>query len=133
MTTSVEILRGSALEADWLKPDLYGSNASVAFPTIFTLELADVLKLSTIPPPNAVKVLDYIYVPQPTVLSAPQSGTPQTIAIPEDFIPFIKYGVLADLFSKSGEAYDPARAVICQQLFELGIEIGRIYVAGIDI
>jgi hypothetical protein len=130
----VEILRGSILEADWLKRDLRGSNAAVAIPQIFSMEIAaEKIYLSMLPPPNAVRGLEYIYVPRPTTLELPANNTDQEIDLPEDFIPFIKFGVMADLFSKSGEAHDPVRAAICQDLFELGVELGRYYVGGTNV
>lgn len=126
---TVEILRGSMLEGDLFVADLLGANAAVDTPTIFTQEVADVLKLSMIPPPNAVKGMDYIYVPQPTTLATPSDST-ATVPIPEDFAPFLKFGLLADLFNKSGETHDPMRAAICQDLFDLGIEVARTWVSG---
>ncbi len=53
-----------------------------------------------------------------------------TFSIPDDLTPFVKYGALADLFGKSGETYDPFREQICQQLYELGIDVARAWVSG---
>jgi hypothetical protein len=124
---SIEILRGSELEADWFKRDLQGANAAVSIPNLFTMEVADVLKVALLPPPSEVKILDYVYTPYPVTHSAPTTSiSGSSVEVPDDFTPFVKYGVLADLFGKTGEAHDPQRSQICQQLFELGIEVARM-------
>ena len=124
---SIEVLKGSNLEADWSKGDLFGANAAVSIPNIYTLEVSDVLKIALLPPPNAARRLDYIYTPYPTTLSAPTTSIDGgTVELPDDFTPFLKYGILADMFGKTGEAHDPAREQLCNQLYELGIELARM-------
>ena len=42
------------------------------------------------------------------------------------FYPYIKYGVMADMLSKEGEAQDVNRAKYCQGRYEEGVELAKI-------
>ena len=45
--------------------------------------------------------------------------------LPDPFLTYLKYLVLAQCFGKEGEMRDPARARYCEQRYELGVQIGR--------
>ncbi len=47
--------------------------------------------------------------------------------LPNNLIPYIKFGVEADIFSNDGPFNDPVRAAYCKQRWEEGIMIGRNY------
>jgi len=126
--TTYEVREGSALEADMIIADLRGANAAVDLPKVYTQEFGAVLTIDMLPPPNAVRAIDYIYSPQPTLLPDPPNGA--TLQCPDDFTPFVKFGVLADLFNKSGEAHDPERAALCQSIYELGVKVAQGWVYG---
>lgn len=49
-----------------------------------------------------------------------------TFTVPDEFVPAIKYGVLADLFSKVGPASNPALAAACESLFQAGVAMGQL-------
>lgn len=116
-TNIVPIPRGSRAEAENTITDL---GTAVDVPDLYTHDDADVLQLTMLPPPDSVRTIDYIIVPQATTLPATPDGT--TLDIPDDLTPFVKYGVLADLFSQNGETHDPFRAQLCQALFDLGVQ-----------
>ncbi len=120
------ILRGSLEEETAYVGNLYGSAAAVDVPSIYTLDVSGVLQMSFFPPPNSSRVIDLTYVAQPTSLPTVPNGT--LIEIPDDFTPYIKYGALADLFNKSGEVYDPFRAQICEQMYQLGIDVAKTWI-----
>ena len=61
------------------------------------------------------------YVPKQTLTL----GTCEPLLVPETFMPFIKYGILADMLGKQGEANDPQRAQYCEQRFRDGIELAK--------
>ena len=126
--TVSSILPGSELEQDLFQTDTYGSNAAIDVPQTYTLDVSGVLQLNMLPPPNASRTIDYVYVPQPTTLPTTPDGT--LIECPTDFTPYIKYGALATLFGKSGETYDPVRAQLCEQIYELGVQLARQWVSG---
>lgn len=46
--------------------------------------------------------------------------------IPALFIPYIQWGVLADMLSKEGEANDPVRAKYAESRFQEGIELAKM-------
>lgn len=48
------------------------------------------------------------------------------MGIPDDFCWIVKYGAMADLLSKEGEAYDPVRAEYCQQRYAQGVNLARL-------
>jgi len=123
------IPRGSTTEANKLIQDIVGSDAAVDVPYIYTTDTGDgVPGIVLYPPPSASRTLDYIYLQRPTALNSTPNGT--ALGLPKDLCPFVKYGALADLFNKTGEAYDPERAGLCQQLFELGVQLVQSYTYG---
>ena len=128
--TITSIPRGSLVEAQAFITDLIGSDSAVDVPYMCSLDsnTQDYMKLSFYPWPNASRTLDFLYIALPTALPTTPNGT--ALNLPKDLCPFIKYGALADLFSKTGEAYDPARAQLCSQLFELGIQITQSFISG---
>jgi hypothetical protein len=126
-SNTIPVPRGSALDSDLTKADNVGSNAAQDVPDYYTYDDAAIQTISFFPPPSASRAIDYLYVPQPTALPATPDGT--VLDCPDDFTPFIKYGALADLFSKNGETHDPTRAAICEQLYQLGIDAARLLVS----
>lgn len=99
-----------------------------ASPSFYTIDTSKVLNINLFPAPSNVGSLAITYIPKIGTLPATPDGT--TITLPDDFTPFIKYGVLADLFGKTGETYDPTRATICESLFQLGVEIAGSWLSG---
>ena len=126
-TTYYMLPKGSSLEADMY----ITTQSAVTLPSHYALDSARVLNINLFPMPTFAGSdgkINLAYIPKVGVLPATPDGT--TIGIPDDFTPFIKYGVLADLFRKSGETYDPVRAEICEQLFTLGVEVTRGWLSG---
>lgn len=52
-------------------------------------------------------------------------GLADTFLLPDAFLTYVKYGALAEVFSKDGEQRDPERARYCAQRFETGVKIGQ--------
>jgi hypothetical protein len=53
------------------------------------------------------------------------------LSIPDDFTPYIVWGVLGEMFSKEGEASDPERAQYCRERYEEGVELARFMTSGV--
>src|ERR1700728_1288315 len=53
-------------------------------------------------------------------------GSGLTFAVPADWVPYILYGVLAELLSSDGQAFDPVRYAYCAQRYEEGIELAKL-------
>lgn len=121
----VSIPPGDTQQVDYLYGD---GETSVAVPFIHTIELGDENTISLIPPPNASsRAIHLIYTRRPDNLATTPSGA--AFDFPDDLTPFVKYGALADLFTKEGEVYDPERAEVCQQIYELGIQIVKGWIS----
>jgi hypothetical protein len=81
------------------------------------------LEIRLAPQPNAAGTLDFLYVKNFTPLVADCSIIP----FPDEWSWAVKYGVLADMLSKEGEANDPERASYCEQRFNEAVELARLY------
>jgi hypothetical protein len=55
-----------------------------------------------------------------------------TLLVPDVFAHFIKYGVLARVFSKDGEQRDDMRAKYCQKRFDLGVLMTLHFMRGVE-
>lgn len=54
------------------------------------------------------------------------------VPLPPTFMPFIKYGIMADMLAKEGEAHDENRATYCEGRFQEGIEIAKMWMGRRD-
>ena len=127
--TIYSIPKGSQMEADSFVTDQVGSNAAVAYPYLYTLDAAPILSISLLPPPSsAAGTMTVFHTPKISNLPTTPNGT--ALLIPDDLTPFIKFGVLADLFGDNDEANDPMRQKVCEMIFQLGVEITKAWVSG---
>lgn len=55
---------------------------------------------------------------------------PEIFDVPDDVVPFVTYGVLADMLSKEGRGQDLARARYCEERFQEGIALSAILLEG---
>lgn len=79
--------------------------------------------LFLVPPPNDQGVTWMRYVPQHNF-----EGDCPNLGIPRMFTWAIKWGVIADLLHKEGEANDPVRAAAAEELFTLGVKLARLLI-----
>lgn len=85
-------------------------------------DLDESLQISLVNTPNVTGTLLIDYVPEPS----PITGACTPLPIPGVFCPAIKYGVMADMLSKEGEANDPERAKYCEERYKEGIEMAHL-------
>lgn len=85
----------------------------------------EVLTIKIAPLPDDDGTLQIHYVP----LAALLDGTGELMTIPDEFVPTVKYGALADMFGKVGRAMDE-RAGYCQQRYEMGVEVAKMMLNG---
>lgn len=121
------IPQGSMMEADFLIPD--ETTAVTTMPTIWVQDIESAQKIAVIPPPSTARQVRYLYVVRPTALASPPDTTVTEIV--DDWTPFVKFGALADLFGKSGETYDPERQALCEQLYQLGVDVANSMIRGL--
>lgn len=96
-------------------------------------DTTDTLTIAVAPAPAAPGAVDLLYV----ALSEPLdedavdcSGPGELFTVPDEFVPYLKYGVLADMLSKEGRGQDLLRARYCEQRFTEGITLAQTLLEG---
>ncbi len=127
--TYTQLPTGSSLEGD----ELIATQTPQSLPNLWVVDSAKPLQINLFPAPTFNGTngqLLVFYIPRLGVFPAVPNGTAFPTGFPDDLTPFIKYGAMADLLSKSGETYDPLRSQICEGLFLLGVEMARAWISG---
>ena len=57
-------------------------------------------------------------------------GSGQIMTLPDDYIPWYRYGVLADMLGRNGRSQDPLRAEYCRRRFQEGIDVAKARLEG---
>lgn len=105
-----------ALQPGGNKPLLYDDHA--AGPR--TLELY--------PVPTGDGVISLLYAAVTSTLNFVLAA--DIFDLPDDFVPYVTYGVLADLLSKDGRAQDLGRAGYCDRRYEEGVGLAALFLGG---
>ena len=82
--------------------------------------------LRIMPIPGTDGTIQVHYVPMAALLTGDGEG----FTVPTEFVHFIRYGALADMFSKIGRAQDGGRADYCAKRFQMGAEVAQLLVKG---
>lgn len=96
-------------------------------PTAYLLNLLASLTVRVTPIPNDVGEAEITTTP----LGATADGSGIPLSIPDDWTPYIAWGVLGEMFAKEGEASDPERAEYCRERYEEGVELARFMASGV--
>lgn len=107
-------------EANFLRVG-WSLNASV--PEAYSMLLPPPVTLQLIPIPTDVGTVDLITVTNPADLD---ETVGVLLNVPDDFGWVIKWGALADLLSRDGEAFDPKRAAYCDNRFLEGVRYAQL-------
>jgi hypothetical protein len=91
-----------------------------AVPAYYVEQPLPTLSVLLNPVPALAGALDMVVVLRPSNLAGCAA-----FPIPAMFVPYIKYGVMADMLRKEGEANDPERATYCEKRFAEGIDLAR--------
>lgn len=94
-------------------------------PETFSVSSVPPVTIQLMPPPLASGTLDLITTNSGSALDP--ASTPTILGVPDDFAWVIKWGALADLLGRDGQARDPERAEYCQARWEEGIMLARMY------
>lgn len=89
-------------------------------------DTTDTLTIAVAPAPAAPGTLGLLYV----ALSEILDGTGRLFDLPDDFVPYIKYGVYADMLGKTGRGQDLLRARYAEQRFQEGIILTQSLLSG---
>jgi hypothetical protein len=92
-------------------------------PDSYSVSVAPPLTVQLFPPPLSSGSLELITVSSGATLD-PANGV--VMGVPDDFTWAVKFGALADLLGKDGQAYDPGRSAYCEQRFQEGVQLARI-------
>jgi len=112
----------STLTYDRLLPEWTVPSASQE-PEVYIRAGRPQLKLEILPAPVEAGTLDILYTKRPPQL--PQVADTTALDLPNEFTPYIKWGALADVFAKEGQAHDPAKAEYCEARYQEGIIVAR--------
>jgi hypothetical protein len=120
---SYELTRSDAWEADYGMPTW--SYVEGPLKTYMDVDSpALMVKLAPLPPEDGN--LLYHYVPMSVTLD----GNEEIFTLPDEYVPTIKYGALADMLNKVGRATDKSRAEYCEQRYQLGLDIANMLLHG---
>lgn len=130
-----ELRRGDTWEADNLLSGNWPSENS-ASPEIYMDAEVPTLLIQTAPRTSSAGIIDLLYVALSDLFAvltdagAPVDFTTSLFTVPNDFIPCLKYGVMADMLSKIGRAHDPLRAAYCERRYSEGVEAAKLMLGG---
>lgn len=105
------------------------SNTTPAAPLIYDDHSGGTRVLELLPPRFTLGTLDLLYVSTLTALGL-NPASPVTFSVPFDVVPYIVYGVMADMLSKSGRGQDLERAKYCELRWQEGLAVAALLMDG---
>lgn len=122
--TFVNLPRADSWSADNGQPTW--ASATAGRPTVYMDSETPTLSLQLAPAPTGAGTLSIYYVSVGNNLD----GTGEIFDLPDEFIPYLKYGVIADMLTKLGRVQDAGRATYCEQRFDEGVELAKSWISG---
>lgn len=101
----------------------YRDLAAKGTPRFYSILYGATKELKLYPIPDNLVKLKITFVTGNTIAPAYLG----ILNLPNNLLPYIKFGVEADIFNNDGILHDPARVAYCKQRWEEGIIIGRNY------
>ena len=116
-----ELPQADAFELDLILPTWPGQTA--AEPSYWYEVDGETLTTYLVPIPTAAgQALERYYVALGTAFTA--AGV--NFAVPDEFVPTVKYGTLAEMFGKLGEGQTLPLATLCEARWQEGLEMGKL-------
>lgn len=97
-----------------------------ARPQAYREDTTDTLAIAVSPAPASPGEVELIYV----ALSDTLDGLGTYFTIPDDWVPYLKYGVYADMLGKTGRGQDLLRARYAEQRYNEGIVLAQSLLQG---
>lgn len=126
---------GSSVMSPVTKSDRYAASLGIQtwnaplVPTLFDDNSGGPLKVELFPPPLTDGAFEILYTSVLEILHF-DPNTPDVFDVPDDFVPYITYGVLADMLSKDGRGRNLEKAAYCEERFAEGIALAGILLTG---
>lgn len=123
------LARGDSLQADLANATPW-ETPGVGVPAFYVQIPEESLEIRLVPNPGVnapgdpPDLLDIIYVKDFPAVTNDCSIMP----IPDEWCPFVKWGVIADMLAKEGEGNDPKRAQYAEQRYQDGVQLARLYI-----
>lgn len=117
---TTELPRADLEQVDAWIPDW--ESVTATDPVVYSQAPEPSLSVRLAPTVSLAGVLDLTYVARPDAVTNDCSIFP----LPDEWVPFVKYGVLADMWAKEGECNDPERSAYCEQRYHDGIDLARL-------
>lgn len=115
---------GGAYSPSWLQ--------TPALPYQYSVALTPPVSLQLIPAPSNAGTLDLCTTNSGPTLNLNPS-VPVILGVPDDLCWAVKYGTMAELLSSDGDARDPQRAKLCDDLYRLGISVANEPVTSLQV
>lgn len=119
-----ELPRADAWELDHGRSNWPTANAQS--PEVYMEDHLPSLTIAVEPTPTDAGEMEMIAITQGTQVD----GSGILLSVPDDFTPYLAWGVRADMLAGEFEGNDPVRAAHCEARFTEGIELARILVSG---
>ena len=123
-TGYVELARADTWEMDNGQGAWTTQAASV--PSLYLTDQQPSLTVRVQPPPGDVGEAEMTLTTLGTDV-----GLGIALSVPDDWTPYLWFGVMAKMLSKDGEANDPDRAGYCSARYEEGVSLARLMVEGV--
>lgn len=120
-----EVPRGDSWELD--QADRDWQTASQTFPTLYT-EVEEPPKTLEVAPgaTDVLGIAEILY----TSVGDELLNSDINFSVPDEFVHYIKWGVISDMLSKPGRAFDPERSVYAEQRYQEGVVAARLLIRG---
>ena len=106
-----------------------GTIGAPIIPTLIDDNQGGTLTAELFPVPTADGILQLLYASTLEPMFTDPLN-PDIFDIPDDFVPYVCYGVLADLLGKEGRGRDLERAKYCEERYEEGVALAAILLGG---
>ncbi|HKT90088.1 MAG TPA: hypothetical protein VJQ59_16705 [Candidatus Sulfotelmatobacter sp.] len=116
-------------EDNWSIDAANNSIQSPGTPEVYSLSETPKLTVRLSPAPNLPGTMELVTVECPAQFTPPSGAA---MNVPDDYTWAIKFGALADLFGRDGQARDPMRAQYCEQRYQEGVIAARIAASYLD-
>ena len=118
------IARGDRFSAN----TLIGSAGGPSKPIVYDDHAGGSRRIEIFPTPTADGTIGLLYASVLEILNF--DGTGDIFDIPDDFVPYVMYGVLEDMLSKDGRGRDLARAAYCRARYDEGVALAAFFLGG---